>query len=491
MSGAFVSPDAKVALRIRRHHVASLFCTVIFRASPFCGIPFQEEVARSLSSHHTHAPTQRASFESLSACSADVEPFNRRHAAAAPQEEPLKASPPLTAVQAFRPATASTATATASTATATAPEAPLNTNSVPPSAVDALHLAMPAVSLAFAPPAALPFLHPHRTRPATPRASLLPQPTRRRRRTAGVLFSTPPSPLTTTSYRAASPPTPTPRPTLAHLHRHTHPARRPAHTCPVCLHYNDLIAASVPYDVLPLNLRVKLHFERHAGSSWALIVLADLMADLCVMNIGRGLNTPVDGLALALGVAAAYILADLVSGIASWFTFTFLSNGERACYCDGMRDFARRVGVNCAVVLPFLALLLMHTPDDIALYSFFVYFLSFVSVIPALVDWSGSTSFPPSAARFLRRFGANARPAEGLKFLNTAWTAVFCEPVTRHMEKWVYLASRGTLLPKSWHEQPEARARAFGCDIDPFRRRSEREVAVRRAGVEAVDAKEL
>jgi hypothetical protein len=78
---------------------------------------------------------------------------------------------------------------------------------------------------------------------------------------------------------------------------------------------------------------------------------------------------------------------------------------SRACYCDGTRDFARRIATNCGVVLPFLTLLLIHAPGDPLLYSFLVYFLSFVSVIPALVDWSGSSSFPPSVARALRRIG--------------------------------------------------------------------------------------
>jgi hypothetical protein len=187
----------------------------------------------------------------------------------------------------------------------------------------------------------------------------------------------------------------------------------------------------------------------------------------------------------------AYALADLASGIATWFTFNFLSNVEGACYCEGTRDFARRVAVNCAVVLPFLFLLLVNSPPDRMVYSFLVYFLSFVSVIPALVDWSGSSSFPPSVARVLRRIGlalgraatatasaastatpssANSGSAPGpSRFLNSAWHTLLAEVrFFAHMEKWIFVWSRGKLVPKAWRHDPSARIRAFGHDLHNF-----------------------
>lgn len=276
----------------------------------------------------------------------------------------------------------------------------------------------------------------------------------------------------------------------------THPSalrrRTTVHVCSVCVRYDDLLLRDVPYDDLPLNLRMKLHFERYTGTSWVLIVVADLLADLCVANIAHGVDGPADMAGVAAGFFAAYVFADLVSGVANWFTFTFLSNGERACYCDGMRDFSRRVGINCAVVLPFLSLLLLHAPHDAMTYSFSVYFLSFVSVIPALVDWSGSTSFPPSASRVLRRIGAHVRPVHSAQFLNMAWHNILFEGrILSRLEKWIYLGSRGTLVPKNWHLDPQARVKAFGCDLDPFRRRSEQEVMVQRVGIEETEESEF
>jgi hypothetical protein len=244
--------------------------------------------------------------------------------------------------------------------------------------------------------------------------------------------------------------------------------RSKTHVCGVCARYADLLLRDVPYSDLPINLRMKVHFERYKGSSWAIIVVADMLADLSVANILRGVQSPYDAAGVAAGFCSAYALADLASGLANWFTFTFLSNGERACYCDGTRDFARRMATNCAFVLPFLSLLLAHAPQDLMLYSFLVYFLSFVSVIPALVDWSGSTSFPPSAARLLRRLGALAKPSTTTptQFLNNAWHAILAEGrIFTVLEKWIYLGSRGTLIPKEWRRDPTARARAFASDL--------------------------
>lgn len=245
-------------------------------------------------------------------------------------------------------------------------------------------------------------------------------------------------------------------------------SRPKRHVCSVCVRYADLLLRDVPYGDLPLNLRMKLHFERYQGSSWLIIVVADLLADLSVAQIAQEVHSPVDAVGVVAGFCSAYALADLASGVGNWFTFNFLSNGERACYCDGPGDFARRMAINCAVVLPFLSLLVIHKPGDPFVYSFLVYFLSFVSVIPALVDWSGSRSFPPSIARVLRRIGGlelPSRPSDTAQFLNRAWSTILAEiSFWQNMEKWVFLASRGVLVPRAWRLDPEARARAFASD---------------------------
>jgi hypothetical protein len=287
------------------------------------------------------------------------------------------------------------------------------------------------------------------------------------------------------------------------------PRVREYNVCSVCARHADLLLRDVPYADLPLTLRMKLHFDKYRGSSWAIIVTADLLADLSVANILRMVESPVDFAAVVAGFLAAYALADLASGIGTWFTFNFLTNGERACYCDGTRDFARRIATNCGVVLPFLTLLLIHAPGDPLVYSFLVYFLSFVSVIPALVDWSGSSSFPPSVARVLRRIGlalgdhqlhnqgsldedeAKAEPmdldsvAGGLfassrnplsvlrpqtrrhhhSFLNRAWHTILAEGrFFATLEKWIFVTSRGKLVPQAWRHDPSARLKAFASD---------------------------
>lgn len=260
--------------------------------------------------------------------------------------------------------------------------------------------------------------------------------------------------------------------------------------CSVCARYADLLLRDVPYDELPLNLRLKLHYDKYRGSSWAIIVVADLLADLSVANIIHSITNFLDICYIAIGFFSAYALADLASGMAIWFTFNFLNHGDHGCYCEGTRDFARRMATNCAVVLPFLALLLWLSPGHPLAYSFLVYFLSFVSVIPALVDWSGSSSFPPSVARILRRIGfvlgkrtigpdpplADSGPvdlvenlpagipvgASSLRFLTRAWNTILAERnFFHHLEKWIYMWSRGRLVPKAWRMDPAARERAF------------------------------
>lgn len=263
-----------------------------------------------------------------------------------------------------------------------------------------------------------------------------------------------------------------------------------SNVCSVCSQYADLLVRDAPYDELPLNLRLKLHYDKYRGSSWAIIVIADLLADFSVANILHSITGFLDLCYVAFGFFSAYALADLASGISIWFTFNFMNNGDRGCYCEGTKDFARRIATNCAVVLPFLFLILVHSPGHLLPYSFLVYFLSFVSVIPALVDWSGSSSFPPSVARVLRRIGfvlghrtvgpdpplatstivdlAKSLPskapvnAHGLRFLNRAWSTILAERnFFGHLEKWIYFWSRGRLVPNAWRLDPASHERAF------------------------------
>lgn len=210
------------------------------------------------------------------------------------------------------------------------------------------------------------------------------------------------------------------------------------------------------------------------------VFAADLLADAVVLEIISRIHHPKDVATLLLGFGLAYASADLVSAVYNWLRLNFSPNAALfgAPPPTTARSFSKVVAPHCAAVAPLLALMLASPPGAIGHDAFAVYFLTFLSLLPAFCGWAAGDLRPPLVVAMLQETGIVARRSSEACF-ETLQYCIVCGLwdgfLTRirlfsALERWIYLHSGGRIRPRVWDIRPEARVQACGLDDELVKR---------------------
>ena len=217
-----------------------------------------------------------------------------------------------------------------------------------------------------------------------------------------------------------------------------------------------------------------VRFDKARAVSRMVVAVSDLLADAVVVEMFAKIHHPTDLLDIGLGVLAAYGSADLVSALYNWLRLNFSANsavfGEGSADEPVQRSFSRIVAPHCAVVAPCLALLLAGPPSRLCEAAFSVYFLTFVTLLPAFHAWSADDRRVPRVIAALQRAGVIVRRSSEASLHRLEYGLVcgvwdsFLKrlKIFSALERWIYIHSGGRIRPKVWDIVPEARVRACG-----------------------------
>ncbi len=215
-------------------------------------------------------------------------------------------------------------------------------------------------------------------------------------------------------------------------------------------------------------------FDKARAVSRVVVFVSDMLADAVVLEMFAKIHHPTDLFDIGLGVLAAYGGADLVSALYNWLRLNFSAN--TAVFGPGKADeavhrsFSRTVAPHCAAVAPCLALLLAGPPSRLCEAAFAVYFLTFVTLLPAFHAWSADDRRVPRVIVALQRAGVIVRRSSEASLHRLEYGLVcgvwdsFLKRlrIFSALERWIYIHSGGRVRPKVWDIVPEARVRACG-----------------------------
>uniref|UniRef100_A0A7S0G5S8 Lipid desaturase domain-containing protein n=1 Tax=Rhodosorus marinus TaxID=101924 RepID=A0A7S0G5S8_9RHOD len=233
-----------------------------------------------------------------------------------------------------------------------------------------------------------------------------------------------------------------------------------------------------------------------------IVIFADYLSDLIVLDIFERVECRLDLFLVLLGSSAAFVFADLSSGIYYWFAHNYGSRAtpfvgseiqkartlhsqhrkpQRKRLVEGSLnsrtsaeytkdDFFINVGNHCLVSIPILTILAGWQPNNLALEAFCVMFISLMAILPQLNRWATIDS-PPFLIGLIRQFGllgslsrydSRADVQTDNYCVGNFWNHVLDrEQVFRRIERSLYIASDGWLVPRTWRSQTLPKADAM------------------------------
>lgn len=197
------------------------------------------------------------------------------------------------------------------------------------------------------------------------------------------------------------------------------------------------------------------------------VIVADYLSDLVVLDVLGRLHSPADAAAAAGGVFAAWLTADLLSGVVRFalsagyvtdaplvFPIKHGPDGSAGAgiFFDAVSDW-------CAIALLPLSILAGASPRSLAAQSFGVALMGLLAVLPLATPPAGAHAC--GVVRLARRVGV-------LRPVATTATSSYCglagvwngaldrAGVWRRLEAAVYDASGGGVVSRVWMHSPGA-----------------------------------
>lgn len=220
-------------------------------------------------------------------------------------------------------------------------------------------------------------------------------------------------------------------------------------------------AAAATAGVTPRPQRQQVVLQRMT------VIVADYLSDLVVLDVLGRLHSPADAAAAAGGVFAAWLTADLLSGVvrfalsAGYVTDAPLvfPNKHGSDGSGGAGIFFNAVSDWCAIALLPLSILAGASPRSVAAQAYGVALVGLLAVLPLATPPAGAHAC--GVVRLARRVGVlrpvATTPTTSYCGLAGVWNPVLDGAgVWRRLEAAVYDASLGGVVSRVWMHSPGA-----------------------------------